>query len=64
VQEALLKAGIKLEVSEVRQLADPLVEVDAETGRKVLKLMDTLDDHDDVQAVYTDLHVTEEMHAE
>lgn len=64
VQAALVAAGIRMEAAEVRQVADLLAEKDAATGRKVLKLIDILDDHDDVQAVYTDLNVTEEMTAD
>ena len=36
-------------------------DIDVETGRKVLKFLDALDDHDDVQNVYTDANLTEEM---
>jgi transcriptional/translational regulatory protein YebC/TACO1 len=39
-------------------------EVDAETGQKVMRLMEALDDHDDVQNVYFDVHITDEMIAE
>ena len=39
-------------------------DVDAETGAKVLRLIDALDDHDDVQNVYSDLNLTEEIIAE
>ena len=38
-----------------------MVDVDVETGKKVLKLIDTLDDHDDVQNVHTNANITEEM---
>jgi transcriptional/translational regulatory protein YebC/TACO1 len=36
-------------------------DVDAETGVKVLRLLDAIDDHDDVQNVYSDMNVTEAM---
>lgn len=63
VQQALLDAGLTLNVAELTNLPDNLSDVDVEDGRKVLKLMETLDDHDDVQAVYTNLNITEEMTA-
>jgi transcriptional/translational regulatory protein YebC/TACO1 len=34
---------------------------DIETGQKVLKLLDALDEHDDVQNVYSNLNVTDVM---
>jgi transcriptional/translational regulatory protein YebC/TACO1 len=42
------------------------MEVDAETGAKLMRLMEALDDHDDVQNVYSNVSLTEEMvaHAE
>ncbi len=39
-------------------------DVDVETGKKVVRLIDALDDHDDVQNVYTDANLTPEMAAE
>jgi transcriptional/translational regulatory protein YebC/TACO1 len=37
------------------------VDPDAEPAQKVMRLIDALDDHDDVQNVYTNLNVTEAM---
>ena len=39
-------------------------DVDLEAGKKVVKFIDALDDHDDVQNVYTDAILTEEMSEE
>lgn len=61
VQEALLKAGIVADESEVKYLPKTLVEVDLETGRKVMKLIDLLEDNDDVQNVSTNAKLTAEM---
>ena len=36
-------------------------ELETEAGQKVLRLLDTLHDHDDVQNVYSDLDVTDAM---
>ena len=38
--------------------------VDAETGRKLMRLMDALDDNDDVQNVYANFDLPEELLAE
>jgi YebC/PmpR family DNA-binding regulatory protein len=45
----------------IHQIAKVPVDADTETGLKILRLMDALDDHDDVQNVYANLNVTDEM---
>jgi YebC/PmpR family DNA-binding regulatory protein len=47
--------------AEINQLAKVPVDADTESGLKVLRLMDALDDHDDVQNVYSNLNVTDAM---
>ncbi len=64
VLEALQKAKIETTEAEVKYLSKMQKEIDVETGRKVIKFIDALDDHDDVQNVYTDAVLTEEMAAE
>jgi transcriptional/translational regulatory protein YebC/TACO1 len=61
VQLALEKAGIKPETAEITQLPKAMVEVDLETGKKIVKLINVLDDHDDVQNVYCNAKLTAEM---
>jgi YebC/PmpR family DNA-binding regulatory protein len=64
VQAALEKAGIKPDRAEIEQVPKAVVEVDLETGRKVARLMETLDEHDDVQNVYCNANLTPEMVAD
>jgi YebC/PmpR family DNA-binding regulatory protein len=64
VQEALQQNNVTTEVSEITQLGKVPVDVDLESARKVMRLVETLDDHDDVQHVYTNLNLTEEIMAE
>jgi YebC/PmpR family DNA-binding regulatory protein len=64
VQEALQKNNIATEVAEISQLAKAPLDVDLETAKKILRLHEALDDHDDVQNVYTDLNMSEELMAE
>ena len=59
--EALEKAGIDTEVSEVTQIAENEVELDATAARKVLKLVDALDDCDDIQNVTGNFNIPEEV---
>ncbi len=63
VQDALKAKNLEMLIAEVRQLAKAPKEVDTETGQKVLRLMDALDDHDDVQHVWSDVNVTDAMMA-
>ena len=60
VKEALLAAGIWMESAEVTFTPSTSVELDVEGGRKVLRLIDTLEDHDDVQKVYHNAEIPEE----
>jgi YebC/PmpR family DNA-binding regulatory protein len=64
VQDALKAAGITVASAEISQIPKVLAEVDVETGKKIIKMMDILDDHDDVQNVYTNANLTDEMHAD
>lgn len=63
VQDAFAKTNIATTSAEITQLPKTARDVDAETARKVLKLMDHLDEHDDVQNVYSDMNITEEVMA-
>jgi len=53
VLEALKEAGFKPEMDEIVQRASLEVELDEETSEKVLRMVDTLEELDDVQAVFT-----------
>jgi transcriptional/translational regulatory protein YebC/TACO1 len=59
VREALDKAGLKAEVAEVTM--KPLAEtvLTGEDAQKMQKLLDTLEDLDDVQQVYTTAAIEE-----
>jgi YebC/PmpR family DNA-binding regulatory protein len=61
VQEALQKNNIPTVVSEISQLPKAPIDGDKEIAQKVLRLHEALDDHDDVQNVYTDLNMTESL---
>jgi len=61
VKEGLEKGGLETLEADVKNLAKTLVDVDVETGKKVLRLIDALENNDDVQNVYTNANLTEEM---
>lgn len=55
VKQALLDKGLEPDVAELTRLPQSLTKLDDNTTRKALALLEELDDHDDVQNVYTNL---------
>ena len=51
VKEALASAKIPIEASEITHMPNSTVAVDGEAAQKLLKLIDALEDNDDVQSV-------------
>jgi YebC/PmpR family DNA-binding regulatory protein len=64
VQDALKKNSITPLVAEISQVPKAPVDVDSEIGKKVFRLMEALDDQEDVQNVYSSVNISEEMVAE
>lgn len=62
--DAFTAAGLQAEVSEVTRIPQTTVEVDGGTARSVLRLLEALDDHDDVQNVFTNLDIPADVMAE
>ena len=63
VKQAITERGIEPEVAEVTQLPQTLVQLDPERARRALALLQNLDDHDDVQNVYTNFDVPAQLAA-
>lgn len=62
VKEGLEGQGIKLEDADVVMLPENTMEInDSETAARVIKLVDLLEDHDDVQNVYTNMSISDEI---
>ncbi|MCQ4271466.1 MULTISPECIES: YebC/PmpR family DNA-binding transcriptional regulator [Pseudomonas] len=61
VNEALSAAGFKGEEAEVTMIPSTTASLDLETAQKVLKLIDMLEDLDDVQNVYSNADISEEI---
>ena len=61
VRDALEAAGIAMQSAELAMVPQNLVGVDADMGQKVLRLMDALDDNDDVQNVYANVDFPDDM---
>ncbi len=62
VRQNLIEQGFEIESAAVTLLPENTVEVtDKEQAAKILKLMDALEDHDDVQNVYANFDIPEEL---
>jgi len=61
VKDALIATGISVVSAEVALVPATLAELDAETAPRVMKLIDMLEDLDDVQNVYTNANFTDEL---
>lgn len=61
---ALVEAGIDYDSAEAEFVPSLKVEIDADTARKVFRLIDALEDSDDVQNVFTNFDLTPEVQAE
>jgi YebC/PmpR family DNA-binding regulatory protein len=61
VKNAYDQAGMEYVEAEVTMVPRSTVEVDVETGRKLLKLYEAIDDHDDVQNVYSNFDLPDEL---
>lgn len=64
VREALENAGMEMLSAELSMIPTNTVSVDAETGRKLMRLMDALDENDDVQKVHANFDLPDELLAE
>jgi transcriptional/translational regulatory protein YebC/TACO1 len=61
VKAAIDAAGVKTESSGVTMVATNTAELDAADAGKVMKLIEALEDLDDVQKVYTNAEFTDEQ---
>lgn len=63
VKEAIAGASIPIEASEITHLPTSTIPVDAEVAVKLLKLIETLEDNDDVQTVSHNAEIPESVTA-
>jgi YebC/PmpR family DNA-binding regulatory protein len=63
VRTALQDAGIEYDSAESSLVPTMTVPIDEETARKVFKLIDVLEDSDDVQNIYANFDVSDEVMA-
>jgi YebC/PmpR family DNA-binding regulatory protein len=61
VREALEQAGIEVESTEQTMIPRTVVELGSDDARKLLRLLDALDDHDDVDQVHANFDIKAEV---
>ncbi len=64
VADALDAAGLNPDTKELTRIPTTTVELTVEDARRMLKLMEALDDHDDVQNVSSNFNIPDEVMAE
>ena len=57
-------AGLEMISAELNQVPQSTMEVDLETARKLLRFIELLEDNDDVQNVYSDADISDEIMAQ
>ena len=60
-QKKLEELKIEAESADLQRIPKSETSVDSETAKKVMKLIDALEEDDDVQAVYHNMEMTEEL---
>lgn len=53
--------GIDFEVAKLSKIPSSFVNLDIQAGKKVLQLLDELEEHDDVQQVYSNFEIPKEL---
>ncbi len=61
VKQALENAGIAVESADVEMVPQTTVHLEGDTARRMLKMMDALEDHDDVQSVAANFDIAESI---
>ncbi|HDP69547.1 MAG TPA: YebC/PmpR family DNA-binding transcriptional regulator [Actinobacteria bacterium] len=61
VRDALEKASINFSSASITMLPKDIVKLKKEDAKKVLRLIDALEDHDDIQEVYSNFDISDEV---
>jgi len=60
VREAIDAAGLKWETAEISMIPQTMVKLEGKQAEQMLKMMDKLEDNDDVQNVYANFDISDE----
>jgi len=61
VKQTLVKNSIKFETAELTMIPKSTIRITGEKAKQLLSLIDALEDHDDVQNVYSNFDIPEEV---
>lgn len=61
VRNAMAKANIEVRSADLSMVADNLITLDLKSARKVIRLIDALEEHDDVEAVYSNSDIPDDV---
>jgi len=64
VKKAIEDAEIEIQSSDISMVADNLISLDFDAAKKVMRLIDNLEDHDDVDSVYSNTDVPDDVIAQ
>lgn len=64
VSDCLASAGINCQTADISRIPQTTVELDRDSGLRILKLMDALEDNDDVQSVTANFNIPDDVLAE
>ncbi|MFN2393714.1 MAG: YebC/PmpR family DNA-binding transcriptional regulator, partial [Pyrinomonadaceae bacterium] len=59
VSEAIKKAGVEAEAAEVSMIPQNYIRLEGDDAKRMLKLYEAVEDHDDVQNVYANFDIDE-----
>lgn len=60
----LQNEGVKIELAEISWVPSTFIELDEAKGSNIVSLMESLENHDDVQNVYANFSLPKDMLAE
>ena len=63
VRKALENANVPIELAEITRIPQNTVSIDEKKGKALLKLMDILEDHDDIQKAYSNFDISDDVMA-
>jgi YebC/PmpR family DNA-binding regulatory protein len=61
VRDAITEKNLKIETAEITMIPQTTVKLDEADAKKMLRLMDALDDQDDVQNVYANFDISDDI---
>ena len=63
VRKALEEASVPMDIAELTRIPQNTVSLDEKKGKALLKLMDILEDHDDIQKAYSNFEIPDDVMA-